>query len=94
MKNKSAVLEYCLTRQNGRKAKWAFRFKNADGDTLIESAKEFDSKLKAEEGFVSLIKSVATNQYKVEFPQPARHRLIPARSLRLTRSRKLVTHWN
>jgi hypothetical protein len=39
------------------------------GDTLIESGKAFASKMQAEKGFVSLMKSVATNQYTVEYPQ-------------------------
>ena len=34
---------------------------------LIESTKKFGSKAQAERGFVSLIKSVASNQYRVEF---------------------------
>ena len=102
MKNKTAVLEYCVAKRNGQRAKWAFRFKNADGDTLIESPQAFDSKLKAEGGFLSVLKSVASNQYKVEFPSSSKQCLHPAsisarkphRPLRVASSRRLVTPWN
>jgi hypothetical protein len=68
MKNKTPVLEYCMARKNGRKARWVFKFRSPQGDTLIESRKAFASKMQAEKGFVSLMKSVATNQYTVEYP--------------------------
>ena len=68
MKNRTPVLEYCVAKKGGKKAKWAFRFRTPEGETLIESAKVFDSRVKAEAGFFSLIKSVASNQYRVEYP--------------------------
>ena len=68
MKNKTAVLEYCVARKRGQKARWAFRFRTPEGDTLMQSAKVFASKAQAEKGFIRLIKSVATNQYKIEYP--------------------------
>ena len=67
MKTKRPVLEYCLSRTpGGKRLKWAFRFRTPEGEVLIESAKMFTCKAHAERAFVSLIKSVATNQYKVE----------------------------
>jgi len=69
MKNKTPVLEYCMASKSGRKPRWVFRFRSPQGDTLIESRKAFASKTQAEKGFVSLMKSVATNQYTVEYPQ-------------------------
>ena len=69
MKRKTSVLEYCVARKRGKRAKWAFRFRTPEGETLIQSAKVFDSRVKAEAGFVSLIKSVASNQYRIEYPQ-------------------------
>ena len=68
MKTKTSVLEYCVARKQGGKPRWLFKFRTPEGDTLIQSAKAFGSKIQAEKGFISLIKSVATNQYKVEYP--------------------------
>ena len=73
MKNKTPVLEYCVARKNGKRAKWAFKFRTPKGDTLIQSAKAFRSKNQAEKGFASMIKSVATNQYTVEYPNHAKN---------------------
>src|SRR5881396_2309490 len=68
MKTKHPVLEYCAAKSTGRKrAKWSFRFRTPEGDLLLQSAKTFNSKAQAEQGFISLIKSVASNQYNVEF---------------------------
>ena len=44
---------------------WGFRLKAPDGQTLIESAKAFDSQAEAEEGFVLMIKLIAANRYIV-----------------------------
>ena len=73
MKNKTPVLEYCVAKKNGKRARWAFKFRTPEGDTLIQSAKTFRSKTQAEKSFVSLIKSVATNQYRVAYPQHAKN---------------------
>ena len=70
MKNNCPVLEYYVGQpKRTRKARWGFRFKTAAGDLLISSPNTFSSKANAERGFVSLIKSVATNQYCVECPE-------------------------
>jgi len=69
MERKNAVLEYCVAETNGATApEWKFRFKGADGQTLMESATAFNSLAKAEAGFVAMIKLIATNQYAVECP--------------------------
>src|SRR5438034_6884044 len=68
MKNKRAVLEYCQTRSPGSsRTKWLFRFKTPQGEMLIQSTKSFTCKAQAEAGFVSLIKSVAANEYTIEY---------------------------
>jgi len=69
MKNNTPVLEYCVARKKGKKAKWAFRFRTPEGQTLIQSAQVFASRCEAEAGFFSLIKSVASNQYRIEYPE-------------------------
>jgi hypothetical protein len=70
MKAKSAVLEYCVAKTNGGTvAQWGFRFKAPDGQTLMESVAPFDSLAKAEEGFISVIKLIATNQYIIDCPE-------------------------
>ena len=70
MDRRNAVLEYHITETNEATApKWGFRFKGADGQTLMESAKAFDSAAKAEEGFVAMIKLIATNQYTIAGPK-------------------------
>lgn len=73
MKNKTPVLEYCVAKMSGKKAKWMFKFTTPEGETLMESAMAFDFKTQAEAGFIGLIKSVATNQYKVEYPEHSRN---------------------
>jgi hypothetical protein len=65
MDGNKAILEYCASEVDGGSEAWGFRLKTSDGQTLIESAKAFDSRSKAEEGFVSMIKLIATNQYTV-----------------------------
>src|SRR5439155_967031 len=47
MKTKTPVLEYCVARKNGKRAKWAFKFRTPKGDTLIQSAKSFGFQLLA-----------------------------------------------
>ena len=71
MKTKTPVLEYSVAK-TGKRAKWVFKFRTPHGDTLIQSAKPFNSKTQAEAGFIALMKSVATNQYTVEYPVTAR----------------------
>ena len=69
MDRKIAVLEYCVAEANGAPAaKWRFRFKDAEGQTLMESARSFDSPAQAEEGFIAMIKLIATNQYRIDGP--------------------------
>jgi uncharacterized protein YegP (UPF0339 family) len=69
MKNQDSVLEYCVAKKKShRKPQWTFKFRTPEGETLVQSAKPFASRSEAERGFISLIKSVATNQYKIEYP--------------------------
>ena len=73
MKSKNAVLEYKVAnrsknRSKSKARKWGFRFKTPDGKTLVESAALFDSYAKAQQGFLGMIKSIATNQYSVKAP--------------------------
>ena len=66
MKSNLPVLEYSLAQASARKpGKWAFRFRTRDGNTLFESTMNFRSQAEAERKFISLIKSIATNEYKV-----------------------------
>jgi hypothetical protein len=66
MNDHRAILEYCITdADGGREAQWGFKFKGPGGQVLIESAKAFNSQAEAEEGFVSALKLIATNQYVV-----------------------------
>jgi len=68
MKRKGAVLEYKVAKQARTKArKWGFTFKT-HGKTLVESAAVFDSYAKAQQGFLSMIKLIATNQYSITVP--------------------------
>ena len=72
MKKKHVILEYCEAKSAGRRGgKWGFRFKTAEGDTLIESEQHFGSLEQAEQGFVALMKSIATNEYTVDYPEGA-----------------------
>src|SRR5262245_26117716 len=65
----SAVLEYWLAEHGGSPtAKWQFRLKTPDGQTLMQSAKAFDSLALAEQAFVAMIKLIATNQYRIDAP--------------------------
>ena len=68
MKNKSAILEYCVARRDGRR-KWGFCFKTPDGQTLIESLQQYDSQAKAEKGFIKMVKSIATNDYSISIAE-------------------------
>ncbi len=68
MDGNKAVLEYCAEKTNAGLQSWGFRLKTSAGQTLIESAKTFDSQAEAEEGFVSMIKLIATNRYIVRSP--------------------------
>ena len=66
MKPKKAMLEYRASKTAGRKrATWGFRFKTANGETLMESKRPFASRRLAEQGFVAMLKSIATNNYLV-----------------------------
>jgi len=70
MDRKTAVLEYRVTETDGATTpKWGFRFKGMDGQTLMESAKAFDSPAKAEEEFIAMIKLIASNQYTIDSPE-------------------------
>jgi uncharacterized protein YegP (UPF0339 family) len=72
MKKKRVILEYCEAKSAGRRdggGKWGFRFKTADGDTLVESEQKFGSLEQAEKSFVALMKSIATNEYTVDYPK-------------------------
>ena len=80
MKTKHPVLEYSVAENEpGKKGKWFFTFRTAAGNTVVESPRIFMSKEAAEKGFVSFIKSVALNDYKVEFagPSSSRVRVLP-----------------
>ena len=66
MDRRNAVLEYRIAEtKEASPPQWGFRFKGADGQILMESARAFDSPAKAEEGFVAMIKLIATNQYTI-----------------------------
>ncbi len=66
MKTKLPVLEYSsVGGTTGKRGQWTFRFITPGGVILIESGANFSSKAEAERGFVSLIKSVASNEYRV-----------------------------
>ncbi len=81
MKSKLPVLEYAAGSTAPRKSsKWGFRFRTAEGAVLIESPLTFRSQSEAERAFLSLIKFIATNQYKVELPKFSRS--IPVTTLR------------
>ena len=70
MDRRNAVLEYHITETNEATApKWGFRFKGMDGQTLMESPRAFDSPAKAEEGFIAMIKLIASNQYTIDSPE-------------------------
>ena len=74
MKNKRVILEYRQAKaaRGGKKSTWGFCFKTSDGQTLLESGTGFTSLAKAEQGFVSLVKSIASNAYQVAYPAKAR----------------------
>src|SRR5437660_4927817 len=75
MKSKLPVLEYSVVGKTSRKkGKWTFRFKTPAGAILMESAFRFGSRAEAERGFVSVIKSVATNQYNVQYQEQSSKR--------------------
>ena len=72
MKTRSAVLEYCVIQSRGRR-KWGFRFKSGNGRVLMDSVKKYPSQCEAEKGFISLIKRIASNQYKVDSSKSPKH---------------------
>jgi len=72
MKTKLPVLEYSVTGTSPAN-KWTFRFKTPEGKVLIESRMGFCSQAEAEQEFVSLMKSIAANEYKVESRPVARN---------------------
>jgi uncharacterized protein YegP (UPF0339 family) len=66
MKFKRAMLEYRSGKTVGRRrATWGFRFKTADGVTLMKSTLPYASRRQAEQGFVAMLKSIATNDYSI-----------------------------
>lgn len=74
MKKTRVILEYCEAKSAGRRGgKWGFRFKTSDGSTLVESEQKFGSLEQAEKGFVALMKSIATNEYTVDYPEGAQN---------------------
>jgi|ERR1043166_5720249 uncharacterized protein YegP (UPF0339 family) len=84
MKNKLPVLEYSQAEGGfGEKGGWSFTFRTAEGEVLVQSPASFETRADAERGFLFLIKSVARNQYRVEFP---RRRAPRSRSLRFSRA--------
>ena len=75
MKSKVPVLEYSVAGTTpGKRVNWAFRFKTPDGHIMIESTNHFSSRAEAERSFVSLVKSIASNEYRVEYPNHSRIR--------------------
>ena len=77
MKSRQAILEYCeKPAKNGRKREWGFRFKTTEGKVLMESQGGFSSLGHAEKGFLSMVKSIATNQYSIatELAKPVTRR--------------------
>lgn len=69
MKSKQAILEYRMAPSGGRgRRRWGFRFKATDGRILMDSRGGFSSLSEAEQGFVSMVKSIASNKYLVDFP--------------------------
>src|SRR5713101_3180349 len=79
MNNKRPALEYWVRATQSGKPSWGFRFTTPEGNLLMESPKMFTSQAEAERGFVSMMKSVASNQYIVEWPGSSRTRAGHAR---------------
>ncbi len=74
MKRMRGTLEYHRINPSAkRRARWGFSFKTVDGDLLIKSGKTFASRAQAEKGFVTFIKSIATNTYAVAVPSHSRN---------------------
>src|SRR6185369_5073518 len=70
MNSKLPVLEYSVAEgKRGKRGKWLFRFRTSEGEVLIQSSMKFPSKAEAERRFVSLIKSIASNEYQVAYLQ-------------------------
>ena len=68
MNTKEAVLEYSVANANdSTKGSWGFKFKTRSGEVLINSA-GYASLDQAQQGFVSLVKSIARNDYSVQMP--------------------------
>ena len=65
MKKKNAVLEYCVTNSPGQ-ARWSFRFKSKQGRVLMNSGERYASLDEAVSGFITLVKSIASNQYRIK----------------------------
>ena len=61
------TLEYFVTRGDGRRPQWGFRFLSATGQVVMESSGRFSSRLRAEREFISMMKAVATNPYEVQW---------------------------
>ena len=69
MKSEHAMLEYCMGRPpGGQKGKWRFRFKTKEGEVVMDSGERYASLDQAEAGFVTLVKSIASNEYQVSLP--------------------------
>ena len=65
------MLEYCVGHPpGGQNGKWRFRFKTKEGEVVMDSGERYSSLDQAEEGFVALVKSIATNEYRVRLPSP------------------------
>jgi hypothetical protein len=69
MKSQISILEYCaVAPAKGGRTKWNFKFRSADGQVLVASRALFDSVRKAERGFISFVKAIAGNQYRINSP--------------------------
>ena len=67
MNNKEAVLEYHVNKETTDEGQWGFRFKDSNGEILIDSS-GYPTLAQAEQGFLALVKSIATNRYSVSTP--------------------------
>jgi len=70
VKTRLGKLQYSSTKRSvGKRGKWGFKFTSPDGAIHMESRKTFDSLAKAEKSFFEAVKSIATNQYTIGYPE-------------------------